>query len=277
MSLLSRNVRLGPPLRTSSWRKIAIGTWQSCGDPSVYSAVELEAARALDYIERKQRETGERITLTHFVGKAVALVIAQHPEINCLLRFGRLYPRQSVDVFFQVASDKKGKDLSGTTIRDADKKAIAEFAREMHGQVRVIREQGDPGFKKMKKTMGGVPGWATRYLLNLAGFVMYTLNLWSPLLGSPRDPFGSVMITNIGSLGLDFGFAPLVPYSRIPMLIAVGNVRDQAIVKDGQVRAAPVLRLCVTIDHRLIDGMHASHMSRTLHDVFADPDKHLGS
>jgi pyruvate dehydrogenase E2 component (dihydrolipoamide acetyltransferase) len=202
-------------------------------------------------------------------------VIAQHPEINCLLRFGRLYPRKQVDVFFQVASDKKGADLSGTTIRHADRKPIDEFAREMHGNVKTIREKGDPGFKKMKKTMGRLPGWATRYVLNLAGFIMYTLNLWSPLLGSPKDPFGSVMVTNIGSLGLDFGFAPLVPYSRIPMLIAVGGVREAAIVKNGQCVPAQILRLCVTIDHRLIDGMYASHMSKTLHAVFADPEKYF--
>jgi pyruvate/2-oxoglutarate dehydrogenase complex dihydrolipoamide acyltransferase (E2) component len=39
---------------------------------------------------------------------------------------------------------------------------------------------------------------------------------------------------------------------------------------------APVIRLCVTFDHRVMDGKHASHMSKTLADVFAQPEKYFG-
>jgi pyruvate dehydrogenase E2 component (dihydrolipoamide acetyltransferase) len=84
------------------------------------------------------------------------------------------------------------------------------------------------------------------------------------------------MITSIGSLGLDMAFAPLVPYSRVPLLIAVGVVQDTPVVRDGRIEVAKVSRLCVTLDHRLIDGMHASHMAKTLLATFANPEKELG-
>ena len=42
---ISRNIDLGPALRTSSWRKIAIGTWKTAGDPSVYGILDLNAAQ----------------------------------------------------------------------------------------------------------------------------------------------------------------------------------------------------------------------------------------
>jgi pyruvate dehydrogenase E2 component (dihydrolipoamide acetyltransferase) len=106
---------------------------------------------------------------------------------------------------------------------------------------------------------------------------MYTLNLWTPLLGSPRDPFGSCMITSIGSLGLDMAFAPLVPYSRVPLLIAVGAARETPVVRDGRLTVALISRLCVTIDHRLIDGMHAAKMAKTMLAVFANPEGELGA
>ena len=105
---------------------------------------------------------------------------------------------------------------------------------------------------------------------------MYSLNLWSPVLGLPKDPFGSMMLTNVGALGLDAGFAPLVTYSRVPLLIAVGAVKDTPVVRDGKIEIAPMCRLCATFDHRLIDGMHASHMVRTLQRIFANPEKELG-
>ena len=276
MPLLTRNTELGPALKLSSWRKIAIGTWRTAGDPSVYGVTEIDAGPALAYLAKVKEKTGVRVTLSHFTGKAVAVTLARHPEINCILRFGRLYPRKHVDVFFQVATDAGGKDLSGTTLRDVDKKSVSELALEMQARVDAIRNKGDPEFRRMKGMMGMLPGLLTKYVLGFAGFFMYTFNLWSPLLGSPRDPFGSVMITNIGSLGLDMAFAPLVPYSRVPLLIALGTARETPVARNGKLEIAMITRICVTLDHRLIDGMHASKMSRTLTKIFADPEGELG-
>lgn len=274
--LFSRNVQLDEAARLSPWRKVAIGTWRTAGDPSVYGILELDAEPALEYLDRQRTlNPGLKLTLTHFVGRAIAEVLKRHPDINCILRWGRLYPRKSVDVFFQVASDSNGKDLSGMSVREADKKSVARVARELQESVREIREQGDPAFKRMKGIMGLLPGFAIRWVLTITGFFMYTLNLWSPLLGTPQDPFGSVMITSIGSLGLDMAFAPLVPYSRVPLLIAVGAIRQTPVVKGGKVEVARRISLCVTLDHRLIDGVHAAAMARTLQDIFAHPEQEL--
>ncbi|MGZ3687917.1 MAG: 2-oxo acid dehydrogenase subunit E2 [Bdellovibrionota bacterium] len=128
----------------------------------------------------------------------------------------------------------------------------------------------------MKGTMGLLPGWMTRRVLDTVGFIMYTLNLWTPLFGSPKDPFGSVMVTSIGSLGLDIAWAPLVPYSRVPLLMAVGTAREKPVVRNGAVTVAKIMPIGVTIDHRVIDGVGASHMARTFNQIFADPEKELG-
>ncbi len=276
MPLLTRNAELGPPLKLSSWRKIAMGTWRNAKDPSVYGTLELEVGPALAYLEKIRQATGLKITLSHFIGKAVAMTLQKHPSINCILRWGRLYPRKNVDLFFQVATDDKGHDLTGMVIRNADRKSIPETAREMNERVLIIRSKGDPDFKKMKGTFGSLPGWMAGYVLDFAGWFMYTLNLWSPLLGSPRDALGSCMITNIGSIGLDEAFVPLVPYSRVPLLIAVGASKEMPVVRDGQVKIATMIKLCATFDHRLIDGVHASHIARSLQKIFANPEQELG-
>ncbi|MEY4616070.1 MAG: hypothetical protein RJB66_1030 [Pseudomonadota bacterium] len=276
MGLLSRNIKYQGPVKLSSFRKVALGTWQTAGDPSVYSEMEFECEAALAYLAKISEQTGKKLTITHFVGKACAETIRRHPELNCILRWGKLYRRQDVDIFFQVASDTKGEDLSGTTVRHIDKKNIIEIAEDMQNKVKRIRDTGDIDYKEMKKTMRMIPAWASRYLLNFSSYLMYTLNLWSPLLGVPKDPFGSIMITSIGSIGLERAFVPLVPYSRIPCLIAIGSIRDAALVQNGQVVVKKVISLCVTFDHRVIDGMHASHMVKTMKKIFANPEQELG-
>lgn len=275
MSILSRNVRLKPKLRISSWRKVAIGTWRDAGDPSVYGAIELDATRAQTWIEDLREKTGVKVTMTHFVGAAIARCIHRHPAINCVLRWGTLYQRESVDVFFQVATDQHGQDLSGMVIRNADQKSPVDIAREMEAKVVDIRERGDKDYKQMKGTIGKLPGMFVGPFLTIGGFFLYTLNLWGSWLGSPQDSFGSCMVTSVGGLGLDMGFAPLVPYSRCPFLIAVGAVQDRPWVIDGKLEIKPVIRLCATFDHRLVDGVHAAHMVKTLKAFFADPESSM--
>lgn len=276
MTLFSKHLDLGPALKISPWRKIAIGTWKTAGDPSVYGTIEVDAVPALAYLEKLNQNSATKVTFTHFVGKSVAQAIAKHPEINCILRFGRLYPRKTIDIFFQVATDSQGKDLSGTTIREADKKSIFQIAQEMQESIHKIRNQGDPAFRRMKTSLGWIPGFLVTAVINFTSFILYTLNLWSPLFGSPKDPFGSVMITSIGSIGMDMAFAPLVPYSKVPALLAVGMIRDVPVVLEGKVEIGKRALLCATIDHRVIDGMHASQLAKTLRKIFADPEKELG-
>ena len=273
MSLFIRNVNYGPKLKLSGWRKIAMGTWSSVGDPSVYGVLELDADPALAWLEKMRGATPDlRLTLTHLIGKVVADSIRAHPEINCVLRHGQLYPRKDVDVFFQIAPDKKsGTDLSGTVIRKVDTMSVAELARVLNERATAVREKRDNSYTKMKNLAEFLPGLLSHSLLSFGEFLLHTLNLWTPLLGAPRDAFGSVMVTNVGSLGLEEAFAPLVPYSRVPILIASGAVREKPVVKNGQIVIGRVLKLCVTFDHRLIDGVHAGKMAATVKKLFENP------
>jgi len=275
-TLLRKNVALGHPLRISSWRKIALGTWRTVGDPSVYAEVEIDASAALKYLSQWREATGHLATITHFVGRALAETIRRHPDINCIQRFGQLYPRKTIDIFFQVATDFNGEDLSGMVIREADQKTLGDITWEMGQQVKKIRNKTDLSYRQMKATMGFLPGWLVRYAIDLASFFMYGLNLWSPLLGSPRDSFGSAMVTSVGSLGIESAYVPLVPYSRVPLLIAVGSVVQKPVVREGKIEIAPMVKLCATFDHRVIDGVHGAKMSRTLKEIFANPEKEMG-
>jgi pyruvate dehydrogenase E2 component (dihydrolipoamide acetyltransferase) len=270
-----RNVELNPPLKLSAFRKVAIGTWQTAGDPSVYSVITLDVRRALKFIEKAQVKSEYKITVTHFVGRAIAHVLGQHPELNCILRWGQLYPRKDVDIFFQVASDSKGNDLSGFTLRQANKKSVVEIAKEIGEGAKRIRTQGDPDYKKMKSSLKLLPGWLSWWVIQFTAFIQYSLNLWSPLIGTPQDAFGSIMITNIGSLGLDFALAPLVPYSRTPCVLTLGAIRSAPVVVNNSIEVGQVIDLGVTFDHRLIDGMHASKMAKLLKEIFANPENFL--
>jgi 2-oxoacid dehydrogenases acyltransferase (catalytic domain) len=275
--MIGRNVALRPPIRLSGWRKISLGSWRPVGDSAVHGLLELDAEPALRYIDAWARASGERITLTHFGVRACGEILRRHPEGNALIRFGRVYPRVGCDVFMHAAADDNGRDLSGVVVRDADTKSMAEIAAEVNPRVVAIKGQTDRTFSRVKGTMRLLPGLLSRLVLDVIGFILYSLNLWSPVLGAPRDSFGSMMLTNIGSLGLKMAFVPIAPYTRIPLVMAMGAVHDRPVVRGDRVVPGQVICACWTLDHRIIDGVHAARMAKTLEVIFADPEAEIGA
>ena len=82
---------------------------------------------------------------------------------------------------------------------------------------------------------------------------------------------------NVGSLGLDTAYVPLVPYSRVPLVLALGSVREIAAVRDGELVAKKTMNVNATFDHRFIDGKHAAVMSSVIRRWFGEPDKYFGT
>jgi pyruvate dehydrogenase E2 component (dihydrolipoamide acetyltransferase) len=234
--------------------------------------------RALRFIEEFRNRTGRRLTVTHLVAKAVALAFRKMPDANAILRFGRIYPRKVIAVFLQVMMEDPvtGKpDLSGTTLHKVDEMTLEQIVEATEKSVARVRKDEDKSLSQSRKVFSSIPGFLLHRVLSFFSFLIYTLNLDLSWAGVPKDGFGSVMITNIGSLGLESAFVPLVPWSRVPMVITVGRVGDEPVVEDGRVVPGKVMRLCATFDHRFIDGAHAAVLARSIEEVFGDPERWL--
>lgn len=258
----------------SPFRKIAIGTWQTAYDPSVYGSLTLRMDQALRYVEEFREKTGKRVTLSHMMARAVAAALEAIPDSNAILRWNRIYLRQRIGVFFQVAMEDPDTgeiDLSGATIHDPEAKTLADIVDEFSAKVNRVREHKDKELESSRGMFRRVPYFFLNRLLKLISFFSYTLNLNLRWLGIPKDPFGSIMITNIGSLGLDRAFVPLVPYSRVPILIAMGAVHEAPIAQDGELTCGKIMHLCATFDHRVLDGVHAAVMAKTLRTWMENP------
>ena len=277
------NLALTPKQNLSSFRRIAIGTWRTAYDPTVYGTLALRADAVLHYLETFRARTGKRATLSHLMCKAMAITLSEMPDANAILRWNRIYLRKDIGVFFQVAmeDEKTGEiDLSGATIFEAQSKSLLQIVEEFEQKVGSVRKKEDKNLEGSRSLFKKIPFFLLNTMLDLIGWLSFTLNLDLRWAGIPKDPFGSAMITNIGSLGLEEAYVPLVPYSRVPLVIALGAVKDEAIVEtregEQKIVIGKMLRAFASFDHRVLDGMHAARMSKTLRRIFADPEKELG-
>lgn len=261
------------------FRRLAIGTWRTAYDPSVYGTMQIRMDRATAYIEAFRRKTGVRLTVSHLLARAAAEALTKMPDANAVLRFNRVYLRKRIGVFFQVVlrEEETGKlDLSGATLFDVQDKSLSQIVEEMDEKVKAVRKGTDKALEKSRRSFHFVPLVLMNYILRLVSFLAYTLNLDLSRFGMPKDPFGSIMITNIGVLGLEAAYVPLVPYSRVPILLALGAVKEVPAVQGGEIRIVKVMDINATFDHRIMEGAQAALMASVIRAWMEDPEGHFG-
>lgn len=274
-------VALKKVVDVSPFRKVAMGTWKTAKDPSVYGLVEIDMEKTLLLLPEYSKKHGIKITPAHLVGKAITYCMKRRPEINAMIRGSRIFLRENVALFYQVNIPGEGEDkvkkatLSGAVLHEAEKLETSGIAKALKDKASNIRTGKDLEMKKNMDVFKILPWWFVKYYLDIASFLMYGLNLNLSFLGIPKDPFGSVMITNIGSLGIDIAWAPLCPYTRVPLLLTVGATTEKPVAIEGKVEVRPILPIAVTFDHRLIDGVHAANMAKDFKKCFAEPEKYL--
>ncbi len=262
----------------SSFRKLAIGSWTTAYDPTVYGSMTIRMEKALRYIERFREVHGIRLTVTHLVTKAVAEALRRCPDANAILRFNKIYLRQGVTISVLVVQTDQGDgkvDLTAAKIDHAETKTLKEIAAEMQAAIDRVRQRKDAALEKGKGTIGMIPFLFMNAFLKLLAFVMYTLNIDMSWAGMPKDAFGGATVTNVGSLGLDVAYVPLVPYTRVPIFVAPGAVVEEPVVEDGKVVPGKVMRMSASFDHRFIDGMHASVLAKTVRELLENPFEKL--
>jgi len=270
--MFEKHIQYLPPRKQTAWRKIATGTWRDAGDPSIYAILKVDARPILRCMER-YKNRGIKITPTHVMAKALSYAYEKYPRANSIQRFGRIYNRSSVDIFLQVAGDENGENLSGTVIKNCDQKSLQQVANELSSISQKIKKGDDENFNKVKDSMRFIPGFLMGYLLKFLGTILYTFNLWSKALGVPKDGFGSGMITSVGMMGVEIAFAPLVPWSHCPIILAIGKIVEEAVVENGNIIVCPTLSINGTLDHRIIDGVGGGKMIHAIKEYLCALDQ----
>jgi pyruvate dehydrogenase E2 component (dihydrolipoamide acetyltransferase) len=259
-----------PRRAVSGRRRLAIASFRASRDGRIYTRLTIDATPVLDYIERARARTGVQVTLTHVVAAALARAIHDVPEVRARVVLGRPLPLANCAISFTVDVDG-GADLAPVRVDHADRKTPAEIAAIVRPAVERVRSGADQAHDRGATWVRRLPWWGLRAGLAVAGFVFSGLG--RPAFGQSAFPLGAALVSNVGPLGLDEAFLAPLPMARVPLYLAVGAVRDAAMVVDGELAVRPQVVLVATGDHRLIDGAHAGQVVVILRDLLAHPDR----
>ncbi|WP_405842661.1 2-oxo acid dehydrogenase subunit E2 [Streptomyces platensis] len=200
------------------------------------------------------RRRGQRYSWVTYLLHTAGRVLADHPEANAALR-GRLRPRVarygSVDA--KVALDKRlgGHRVVLSAIVPGVHTATLD---DIQRQVDRYRD-GDPS---VMREFGG-----TRALQRLPwplGAVAFRAAT-RPLGGRARR-MGTLAVSSLGHTAVD-GFQSV---GGTTVTLGAGRVTERPVARGGQLAIAPVMRLNLAFDHRVIDGAEAADVLTDLRD-----------
>jgi len=240
------------------WRVLASQIWDHPHDPTIYGFIDIDTTDIQEYIKEERERTGEKITITHVIGKAIADTLGELPHLNLIMKRGKLKQRESVDIFFQVEFGEG--QLGGVKIKNVDKKSLAEIAKELREKAQEFKEGREKKMTKLIGTFSKLPPFILKYMLRISRFLSYELGI--SIGGLEQDPFGSAMVTNVGIFGLEIGFAPLFPLSKTPIVATLGKIRLKPLIVGEKIEPRPVISIGVAIDHRYYDGYHIGILAR---------------
>jgi pyruvate dehydrogenase E2 component (dihydrolipoamide acetyltransferase) len=265
------NIIYRKPQHLTSYRRVAIASWRHPRDPSTYTTLELPTDSILETLANIEHDP--KPTLTHYITRVVALTLSEKTALNHVLRFGRLYERKHSSVFIStLVRSPKGKDLSGFLIPEANTKSICKIATECQQKTRALRDGSDGQLGANQALLAKLPVFVIRPLLAIMDTLQVALNISFKRFGIPDDPFGSVMLTNIGALGIDNALVPISPYTRCPLIMSVGKPCDTPVAENGEVVVRKCVKIGFTFDHRYADGGHGALFLRRFQKHFLNPE-----
>ncbi|MGE4286407.1 MAG: dihydrolipoamide acetyltransferase family protein, partial [Phycisphaerae bacterium] len=82
---------------------------------------------------------------------------------------------------------------------------------------------------------------------------------------------GVFTITNLGMFGVEEFQAIINPPEAA--ILAVGSLRESVVVENGAIKAARVMTLTLSVDHRVVDGVVAAKFLQTLKELLENPEQ----
>ncbi len=84
---------------------------------------------------------------------------------------------------------------------------------------------------------------------------------------------GTFTVTNLGSLG-GGAFTPIINHPEVAIL-GIGRSREEAVVVDGRIEPRLMMPLCLSYDHRVIDGADGARFMSKLIESLQNPEHML--
>ena len=227
-------------------------------DASNHFTDSLEVTEVDRWLREKRAEGYKGMGMLHLFIAAYLRTVAYRPAINRFVAGQRIYARHNVEIIMTVK--KAMTDESEETsikVKFLPSDTVFDVYRKINEQIDEVKaNQGGNGTDKFAETFSHLP----RIVINAVVSLLKMLDYfgWLPQSLLDISPFhGSMIITDLGSIGIPPVFHHIYNFGTLPLFIAFGAKRHSlGIDTDNQIVERKYIDYDVVSDERICDGFY---------------------
>ena len=242
-------------------------------DSSNLFADSVDITEAERFLRGKRLHGYPGMGLLHVFIATYIRVASQYPGINRFVSGQRVYARNNIE--FVMTIKKELKTVAGETSVKAifdPRDTINDVYNKLGAEIDKVKEAGeDTDTDDVAKALMKLP----RLLLRFAIWMILVLDYigWLPKALLKASPFhGSVIITDLGSIGLPAIYHHLYNLGNMPLFISIGTKRKAFVTrKDGVIAERKYVDYKLVSDERICDGFYFSQAFKLFRSILRDP------
>lgn len=221
-----------------------------CRPPAFSQSLEVEMTRAKRFLDRA-KEHGIRLTYTHLIVRAAAVVLAANPELHVVVCGNRVYHPAQVDIGLSVAGEMFMAPV--LIIEGADRKTLRAIANEIVART-PDTQNTDRRIAALLRRWGWlVPfGFLRRALLRL-------LRQFPQFRHRGSGTFQVSIVPGVDTFA--------TPVFNTAAILTAGSVRERIVADHGVPAARLTVNLTCSADHRVWDGRAAQQFLLAVRDT----------
>jgi len=226
------------------------------------------------YLRQKRINGYPGMGLLHLFIATYIRTASQYPAINRFISGQRIYARHNIE-FAMVIKKEMRADAPETSIKvifDLSD-TIYDVYRKLNEEIKKVKDEGEnTDIDGLAKALIKIP----RPILRLAIKSLEILDYFGIMPKSilKASPFhGTLLITDLGSMGLPAIYHHLYNFGNMPAFIAFGAKRKaREIRQDGSIADRKYIDYKLVMDERCCDGFLFSQAFRLFRSILNDPN-----
>ena len=239
-------------------------------DNEAFMTMRINLEKTEEYLrKRAQEHPGEKMAIFQVVIAATLKTIWLRPHMNRFIANKNMYQRNEVTAAFTVKktfSDEGDETLARVVAEEGD--TLETLNRKIIEQIEFCKTSTDASTDAIN-VIKKLPG------KQLIGVIARFLDRhgWMPKSVIATDPYQcSVVLSNLGSIGLNVGYHHLMNWGTTSIFIVIGKKRKTPHY-DAEGNRTMRKELCIsaTIDERISDGFYYARTLKLMKKLVENP------
>ena len=243
-------------------------------DNEAFISEQIDLTRTNEYLDKKNAENPEyRYNLFQVVVAALLKTVTLRPKMNRFIANSNVYQRNDVSAAFVVKkqfADNGAEALAFIHTNGSD--TIDSIHNELFRQITECRSDKTDASTESMDVFNRMPRALAKLLVKeVCVLDRYGLVPQSLIASDPY--YASVVISNLGSIGLHSGYHHLTNWGTNSIFCALGEKKERYFKNsDGEQELRDSIDLGLTIDERIADGYYYSKTVRLLRKLIESPE-----